>query len=47
MDWMYEHRPAWLGRAAMWLFNNTSFWKGASPYLLGVALGRRPQKAVR
>ena len=43
-DWLYEHRPGWLGRIAGWLFWNTQRPAWASPYLLGLMIGRRPRR---
>ena len=44
IDWIYEHRPGWLGRLAGWLFWNTSVAQWASPYLMGLMMGRRPRR---
>ncbi len=48
MDWLYEHRPAWLGRFAGWLVwgvgERIPLPGWAVPRLVGLQLGRRGRK---
>lgn len=50
MSW--QDRIYWLlsfplGGFAAWLFDNTTLAPWASPYILGVMLGRMPQRVKR
>lgn len=42
-DWLFAHRPGWLGTAAMWWFRNEWLPMPGSwaPHVLGIALGSR------
>lgn len=43
-EFIYTHRPAWLGRASRWLFLHTSRPRWLSPFLFGMWLGIAPHK---
>lgn len=42
MDWLFRHRPRWLGRLAMaWFDSHLPMPASWAPHVLGLALGSR------